>query len=101
MTKDRKAVADLEGSLQEVKTDKKQREEERDNTMTDIADLYTNCGFLLENYDFWKVASAAERDALMNTQTALHVAEVEFVQTSPGKKKCTVRPDGSCHHVQE
>merc|ERR1719217_445220 len=87
LANDKKAVADLEGSLQEAKTDKKQLVEELDNTKTYIADLHTNCDFLLENYDFRKVARATERDALMNAKAALQGAEVEFVQISPGQKK--------------
>ena len=101
MTKDRKAVADLEGSLQEAKTDKKQLVEELDNTKTYIADLHTNCDFLLENYDFWKVARAIERNAWMNKMAALQGPEVEVARTSPGEKKCAVRPDGSSHHGHE
>ena len=87
-------MADLEGTVN-------QRTEELDNTKTNIVDLHTNCDFLLENYDFWKVARATERNAGMNEMAAMQGAEVEVAQTSPGKKKCAVRPDGSFHHGHE
>merc|ERR1719326_2587718 len=86
LANDNKAVADLEANLQEAKTDKKQLQEELEGTKAYIGDLHNSCDFLLENYDFRKVARSTERDALRNAKAALQGAEIEFLQTGGPKK---------------
>merc|ERR1719364_157744 len=80
------AKAELEAELQTAKDAKKADETTLAQTNGYMADLHSDCDWLLENFDTRKEARANEIDALKKAKDVLSGADYSLVQTGVRRK---------------
>jgi len=80
LTDKESAKADLESSLEQSKDDKMSTAKEHMGTMRYIANLHSECDWLMQYYDVRKTSRADEVDALKGAKSVLSGADYSLLQ---------------------
>eukprot|EP00747_Dinoflagellata_sp_TGD_P160200 gnl/TRDRNA2_/TRDRNA2_177952_c3_seq2.p1 gnl/TRDRNA2_/TRDRNA2_177952_c3~~gnl/TRDRNA2_/TRDRNA2_177952_c3_seq2.p1 ORF type:complete len:716 (+),score=284.20 gnl/TRDRNA2_/TRDRNA2_177952_c3_seq2:94-2241(+) len=87
MTDKQSALAQVEGELQQHKSDKMSTGKQLQETMLYTARLHGDCDFLMQNYDARKEARNAEMESIRDAEDTLKGAEYSLVQSSRASRK--------------
>merc|ERR1719181_2551074 len=87
MTDKQAALAQTEGELEQLKSDKMSTGKQLQETMLYTARLHGDCDFLLQNYDARKEAREAEMSNLRDSEDTLKGAEYSLLQSSRASHK--------------
>merc|ERR1719428_933366 len=87
MTDKQSALAQIEGELQQHKSDKMSTGKQLQETMLYTARLHGDCDFLMQNYDARKEAREAEMSSLRDSEDTLKGADYSLLQASRTSRK--------------
>merc|ERR1719231_915375 len=91
MTDKQAALAQTEGELEQLKSDKMSTGKQLQETMLYTARLHGDCYFLMQNYDARKEAREAEMSSLRDSEDTLKGAEYSLLQSSRASRKLFLR----------
>merc|ERR1719428_2718064 len=87
MTDKQAALAQVEGELEQHKSDKMSTGKQLQETMLYTARLHGDCDFLMQNYDARKEAREAEMSTLRDSEDTLKGADYSLLQSSWATRK--------------
>merc|ERR1719387_467369 len=87
MTDKQSALAQVEGELEQHKSDKMSTGKQLQETMLYTARLHGDCDFLLQNYDARKEARENEMASIRDAEDTLKGAEYSLIQSSRTSRK--------------
>merc|ERR1719443_85893 len=87
MTDKQSALAQVEGELEQHKSDKMSTGKQLQETMLYTARLHGDCDFLMQNFDARKEARDAEMSSLRDSEDTLKGAEYSLLQASRASRK--------------
>merc|ERR1719230_1898638 len=80
-------MAQQEGNLEDLKSDRTANGKELETQQTMYRDLHTSCDFLVDNYDVRKAARTNEIEALGKAKAVLSGADYSLLQISDEPKE--------------
>merc|ERR1719443_700546 len=87
MTDKQSALAQVEGELEQHKSDKMSTGKQLQETMLYTARLHGDCDFLIQNYDARKAAREDEMASIRDAEDTLKGAEYSLIQSSRASRK--------------